>query len=151
MRTPPWNIGSAVERTTGVRVDWRTADPYPGLTSAAVVGLCIAVGFAIFGMPSVSIHGPLHYAGVMDPLCGMTRGTVATVRGDVRTALTFNPVSPLVPVGFVALAARWVAGRHTGRWVCLRYVVRPLPASAAVLALAALGINQQAHADLLGG
>ena len=29
---------------------------------------------------------PLHFVGVMDPFCGMTRGVAATLRGDMRTA-----------------------------------------------------------------
>ena len=142
---------STLERVTGVRTYWSASDPYPALAPAALLGLAIAGIFAVFGLPPVSVHGPLHFAGVMDPLCGMTRGTAATVRGDLRAAITFNPLSPLVPTAFVAIAIRWIRGRHSGRWICLRYVVRPVPATLAVLGLVALEINQQLHADLLGG
>jgi len=50
-----------------LRLHWQPTDRHPVL--------------AAVGLPPVDLHGPLHYLGVMDPLCGMTRGTVAVLRG----------------------------------------------------------------------
>ena len=49
--------------------------------------------------------------GVNCPFCGMTRATLALGHGDVRGALGFHPLAPLVLAGFVALLAVIVAGR----------------------------------------
>jgi hypothetical protein len=36
-------------------------------TWLALAGLVGAIVLAIVGLPSIDIHGPLHYAGIMDP------------------------------------------------------------------------------------
>ena len=72
--------GTAVSAATN-----RRARPTP-LTVVAAVGLAVGAVLAAFGMPPVDLHSPLHHMGIMDPLCGMTRGSAATMRGDLREA-----------------------------------------------------------------
>jgi Protein of unknown function (DUF2752) len=85
----------------------------------------------------------------MDLLCGMTRGTVALLRGRLGQAWAYNPASPLLVAGAVLTLGRWLVGWLTGRW--LDATVRRTPATVGiVLALVvALWVNQQAHAALL--
>jgi hypothetical protein len=59
--------------TVPIRIEWRRRDDWHWLTLAAPVGIAAAVALAAFGLPPIDLHSPLHYAGVMDPLCGMTR------------------------------------------------------------------------------
>lgn len=151
MRLDVNRLAYMTERSTGVRLFWRSTDPYPWLTWAGLCGLAVAIGFASFGLPPISLHGPLHFAGVMDPLCGMTRGTTATMRGEISEAMRFNPLSPLIPALLLATVVRSIGGRWSGRWLCTRYVIRPLPLALALIAVTALEVNQQLHADLLGG
>ncbi len=140
-----------LERLTGAQLRWEDHDGHRWLTPVALACLAIAVLLAVVGLPPVSIHGPLHFAGIMDPLCGMTRGTAAAVRGDLAAAVRFNPASPLVPLAGIASLARWAYGRGSGRWVTARFVARPLPVALAMIATVALEVNQQLHADLLAG
>jgi Protein of unknown function (DUF2752) len=125
-----------------VRSDRRPAGP---LTIAAAVGLVIGAALAAFGMPPIDLHSPTHYLGIMDPLCGMTRGSAATLRGDLAKAWWYNPASPAVIAGGLILVARWMVGRLTGLWVDLRVQPTPLLVVAVGLALMALEVNQQIH------
>ena len=112
-------------------------------------GLLAAGMLAVVGLPPVDLHGPLHYLGIMDPLCGMTRGTVAVLRGRFGQAVAYNPASPLLVAGALLTLGRWLVGRLSGRW--LDATPRPTRSSWAVAAVAvlALWVNQQAHAALL--
>lgn len=71
--------------------------------------------------------------GIPCPLCGMTTGTVAFLKGDLSSALAANPLS----VAFVPLAAAALADR-VARLVTRR-PARPWPAAARRSAVAALG------------
>jgi hypothetical protein len=119
------------------------------LTAGAAVGLLVAVAFAVFGLPPVDVHPPFHYVGVMDPLCGMTRGSVATVRGDLARAWWYNPGSPFVILGGLALVGRWVGGRAAGVWVEARLRRTPWTVAVVGLLTLALEVNQQMHATRL--
>jgi hypothetical protein len=119
------------------------------LTAAAVVGLLVAAMVAVLGVPPVSIHMPLHFVGVMDPFCGMTRGSVATMRGDLAEAWWYNPASPLVILGGLVVVARWVLGRVTGRWIEARVRVTPWSMTVVGLLMLALEVNQQLHVTRL--
>lgn len=130
-------------------VSWDPRDQYRWLGPLAGAVLVIGASMAAFGLPPVDLHGPLHYLGIMDPLCGGTRGVRLALRGDLGGAWRYNPLSiPVVAAALVALV-RHAFGSVTGRWVTLR-IARPWPLliTGAVL-LAALEVNQQAHADLL--
>ena len=140
-----------LRRWTGVSLHWSQRDAYPWLGPLAALGLAAGVALALLGLPPISLHGPLHFAGIMDPACGMTRGVVAVLRGDLEAAVTFNPASPLVPALGVAALARWGYGLRTDRWLVARFSPRPLTVSLVAAAAVALAVNQQMHADLLAG
>jgi hypothetical protein len=117
-------------------------------TWIALAGLVIAVLLAIIGLPRVDLHGPLHYLGVMDPLCGGTRSVYLTLHGHLRDALRYNPASPLLVLAAVALVLRAALGWATGYFLSVR-VPRRLLIPVMVIALVALEVNQQLHAGLL--
>jgi Protein of unknown function (DUF2752) len=119
------------------------------LAPLAAAGLLAAGMLAVVGLPPVDLHGPLHYLGVMDPLCGMTRGTVAVLRGRLGQAWAYNPASPLLVAGALLAVGRWLVGRLSGRW--LDATLRPtrLTVGIAAALVLALWVNQQAHAALL--
>lgn len=56
---------------------------------------CTAAGIQLFVCPLRALTG------VPCPGCGLTRGMVALLRGDVRAALTFHPFVPLFGLGLV--------------------------------------------------
>jgi hypothetical protein len=132
-----------------VRLWWARADQHPMLAPLAATGLLAAGVLAAVGLPSVDLHGPLHYLGTMDPLCGMTRGTVAVLRGQLGLAVAYNPASPLLVAGAVLALVRWLVGRLTGRWLDATLQRTPLTLGIAVALVLALWVNQQAHAALL--
>ena len=128
---------------------WEQADRHPTLAPLAAGGLLAAGVLAVVGLPPVDLHGPLHRLGIMDPLCGMTRGVVAVLHGQLSRAVTYNPTSPLLVAGAVLALGRWLVGRLTGRWLdaTLRRTPRTLGIAATLVLV--LWVNQQAHAALL--
>jgi hypothetical protein len=104
---------------------------------------------AVVGLPPVDLHGPLHYLGIMDPLCGGTRSVYLTTHGHLAAAIQYNPAAPLVPLVTVALLARGLVGGVFGRWITPTKPRRAVAVWFAVIALVALEINQQLHAELL--
>jgi hypothetical protein len=126
----------------------RRRDAYPVWTWIALIGLVIAVLLAVLGLPPVDLHGPLHYLGVMDPLCGGTRSVYLTLHGQLRDALRYNPAGPALVAGAVAVLVRAAVGRVTGTWVGI-HVPRRIVIPVAVAALAALEVDQQLHVALL--
>jgi uncharacterized protein DUF2752 len=132
-----------------VRLRWSDADRHGAVTALAAAGLVLAAALAVFGLPPVDLHMPIHRLGLMDPACGMTRGVRVTLRGDLSRAIDYNPAAPLVLLGGLLVLARWVVGRLTGRWLdaSVRWT-RPLVATTIVV-VAALWIRQQANVALL--
>ncbi|PXX06274.1 DUF2752 domain-containing protein [Mycolicibacterium moriokaense] len=120
-------------------------DAYPMWTWIALIGLVIAVLLAVLGLPPVDLHGPLHYFGVMDPLCGGTRSVYLTMHGQLRVAVRYNPAGPALLAGAVAVLIRAGVGRSTGYWVGI-HIPKRILIPMAVAALAALEVNQQLHA-----
>jgi hypothetical protein len=78
------------------------------LTVSATVVALGAIALRILGVPSVDIHGPLHYLGIMDPLCGGTRATFLLLASDPVGAARYNPV--VFPVAAAVLAVLACAG-----------------------------------------
>lgn len=142
-RTAWWSRG------LGLTVRWDQEDAFPWVSPFAACGLVAATLLAIFGMPPVNLHGPLHFIGIMDPFCGMTRGIAATMRGDLPTAWRFNPASPLILLTGVATLVRSGCGRFAGRWLTVDYRRTTISTAFIVIAVVALEINQQVNADLL--
>jgi hypothetical protein len=127
-------------------------DRYPWWTTIALATAAIIVALAVVGLPPVDLHGPLHYLGIMDPLCGGTRSVYLTTHGDLAAAIQYNPAAPLVPLITVALLGRAIVGRVFGWWITPSRPRRAIIGWCAVLAVAslvALEINQQLHAELL--
>ena len=133
----------------------RPQDPWPVLTLLAPIGLLLAAGLALVGLPPFDLHGPLHLFGIMDPLCGGTRAVRLAAMGRWAESWRYNPAGAPLVVGAGVLVLRASAGWATGRWVTVtvrwtrqrRWAVWALLA----LALVVLEINQQEHAALLLG
>ncbi len=128
---------------------WDQDDAFPWLSPLAACGLVAATLLAIIGMPPVNLHSPLHFMGIMDPFCGMTRGAAATMRGELLTAWRFNPASPLILLLGVAALVRTGCGRFAGRWLTVDYRRTTISTALIAIAVVALEINQQLNADLL--
>jgi hypothetical protein len=120
------------------------------LAPLAAGGLLVAGLLAVGGLPPVEVHGPLHYLGIMDPLCGMTRGTVAVLRGQLGRAVAYNPAGPLLVAGVTLMLGRWLVGRLTGRWLQVRVQPSRVAWGIGAVAVLVLWVNQQAQAALLG-
>jgi hypothetical protein len=147
-RRPPPAL-TVVRPWLPLRLRWEREDRHPTLTLLAAAGLLAAGVLAMVGLPPVDLHGPLHRLGIMDPLCGMTRGTVAVLRGRLGQAVAYNPASPLLVAGAVLMLGRWLVGRLTGRWLDATLRRTPLTLGIAAALVLVLWVNQQAHAALL--
>lgn len=134
-----------------VEFAWVDEDRHVTITWLALGGAVLAVVFAVVGFPPVDLHEPTHYAGIMAPSCGLTRGTVALVRGSLGDAIRFNPASPLVLLVGLALLSRGALGVLTSRWLDVRLRVERLGWLLFAVAGAALAVNQQLHSGLLRG
>ena len=130
---------------------WATLDAHPTWCRWVVAAAFAAVSLAAFGLPPISIHGPLHFVGIMGPTCGLTRAVRFVALGDIAAALRYNPSVLLLPGMALAVLARTGVGRLTGRWLELsirwQSVRVALPVAVAV---AVLTIRQQANVGLLG-
>ena len=131
-----------------VRLIVEDANYHPGWLLATVAAGLAAIALGLFGLPPVAIHGPLHYLGIMDPLCGMTRAMRLFTRGDLPAAWRYNPASFLVAALALLILTRGAVGRLTGRWWRVS-ADRRLVGLAVVLLVGVLEINQQLHASLL--
>lgn len=138
------------EARTPPLLAWEGVDAHPHIAVPAAIGLAVAIALAIFGMPPVNLHGPLHFARVMDPMCGMTRGVASAVRGDLAKAIWYNPASPAVLLAGVAGLVRTIYGRRSGRWLNVSWR-SPARVAAIVILITALEVNQQIHAERLLG
>ena len=108
-----------------------------------------AVVLRFVGLPPVDLHPPLHRLGLMDPLCGGTRATLALSHGDVPDSWAYNPLVPLLAVAVALVALRWVTGCLTGRWINVYVRQKRVLLVCAALMVAVLWVNQQRHAELL--
>ncbi|WP_218001270.1 DUF2752 domain-containing protein [Nocardia thailandica] len=136
-------VPATTNRPGGDRLQW--------LSLSAVAFLVGAAALRVVGVPSIDLHGPTHFLGLMDPFCGGTRATYLLLTGDVSESLRYNP-GILVLAGVVVLAlARAVVGVLTGHW--LQVTLRPGLGRAlrfvVVVAVLGLWVRQQINADLL--
>jgi hypothetical protein len=132
-----------------VRWSWDDHDSVSGLTMVTALACTAAAAMAIFGLPPVDLHGPWHYLGVMDPLCGMTRAVRLLALGQVRQAVEYNPASPLLAAFGVVVLVRAAIGWARGRWLRVQVHRSPLTLSALALLVGLLWAHQQTHAALL--
>lgn len=132
-----------------IGVWWTGRDRHGPWTALAVAGVLASVLMALFGLPPVNVHGPQHFVGVMDPLCGMTRALRLIARGQIGRAITYNPASPLVALAFVALVVRAAVAGIFGRWLDFTLPAKRSLQVVALILVALLWIHQQGHAALL--
>lgn len=136
-----------------VRLSWSRHDELRVVTVIGLVGLGAAALMAVFGLPPVDLHGPLHRLGIMDPLCGGTRAARLTAQGHLAEAWRYNPLGILAVAAAALAAARLMIGLTTRRWLSLevrwtpRVTLVALTTTIALLVL--LEIRQQGRADLL--
>lgn len=129
--------------------EWADTNGHRALTWLAVVGLVAGAGLAAFGLPAADLHGPLHYLGIMDPLCGATRGVRLTFLGDFPKAWLYNPAAIPLSLATLAMVLRAALGWLTGRWVNATIRWTPALRTLVLVLLISLWINQQLHAQLL--
>jgi hypothetical protein len=121
----------------------------PTLTVVVVMAGLAAIAMAVFGLPPVDVHGPWHYLGVMDPLCGMTRAVRLLAQAHMARAVEYNPASPLLAVFGAVVLVRAAVGRSTGRWLELRFRWSATAYAALAVLVGLLWAHQQLHAGLL--
>lgn len=129
---------------------WDDRDAYVGATFTALVGTLGAVLLGMFGLPGLDLHTPfLHDAGIMDPLCGMTRAVHALASVELREAWRYNPGSFALATFGAVFLTRGLLGLTTGRWLRFPQLPHRVLWVAAAIATIALWVNQQSSADLL--
>lgn len=114
---PRWlssTFGIAVHRDTEDRMRW--------LSVLTIAGAILGVLFAALGRIPFDLPMPTHAIGVVSPTCGLTRGTVAILRGDPGLAFRYNPGSFAVPlVGLAALIRLALGIFGHDRWLNVRF------------------------------
>lgn len=153
-RMPTDDTRAPVERPRrALRMSWETTDRYPAVTYIAVGGALASLALAMWGLPAVDLHGPLHRLGIMDFLCGGTRAAYFTARGQWAMAWYYNPLGPLAVTGAALMTLRAGVGRGTRRWLALDVGGSRRGARAALLvgcvAALVLTVRQQLMVDLL--
>ena len=140
-------------RKAPVRMVIDSRDRYRWITLVSIGLLAIAGGMAALGLPPVDLHGPNHWFGIMDPLCGGTRAARYTALGEWGLAWKYNPLGIVTVLAVALLVLRASVGALTRRWIALSitWTKRGRWAASTVVALVliALEIRQQGRADLL--
>jgi hypothetical protein len=128
-------------------------DRHRWLTWLSLTLLAIAAGMAVFGLPPVDLHGPLHRFGIMDPFCGGTRAARYTALGQWDMAWKYNPLGIVAVVAVLVLSVRATIGWLTNRWFTLTVAWSRhgfwIAGAVATILLVLLEIRQQGRADLL--
>lgn len=130
-------------------VTWSALDEHRALSLLAAIVLAAGALLAVFGLPPVNLHPPIHRLGIMDPLCGGTRGLQALTRGDIARAWRYNPLVIVLGAGVVGTGVRALLGRWSGKWLTMRVRSKGPVWLLVVAAMIALEVNQQLHAALL--
>lgn len=128
-------------------------DRHRWITLAAVALVAAAGAMALFGLPPIDLHGPLHRFGIMDPLCGGTRAARYTAMGHWGEAWRYNPLGIFTVLVVSLLLGRGAVGIATRRWPTLHVTwtrrTRRIAITAAVILVVLLEIRQQGRAELL--
>ncbi|WP_343905790.1 DUF2752 domain-containing protein [Nocardioides aquiterrae] len=142
-----------VQERAAISIAWSGVDELRIVTVIGLLGLAAAATMAVFGLPPVDLHGPLHRMGIMDPLCGGTRAARLTAQGNLTEAWRYNPLGILATLAAAAALARLLIGVLGRRWlnVHIAWTPRRIRIALAVVAVATilLEIRQQGRADLL--
>lgn len=130
---------------------WRldSADAHRALTWLAPLGVVAGTSLAVLGLPAPDLHGPLHYLGLLDPLCGATRGVRLAFLGDLTGAWRYNPAAIPLAAGAVFMVARSLLGWATGCWINAELKWTPTIKTVLCVLIVALWVNQQRNAPLL--
>jgi hypothetical protein len=132
---------------------WERHDQHVRVTVTAFIGLLAAAAMALFGLPPVDLHGPLHRFGFMDPFCGGTRAARYTAQGQWVLAWQYNPLGIATALGASAATLRAVVGLLSRRWLTVRLHWTPwrrrVVLAVGVALFVAFTVRQQLRADLL--
>jgi hypothetical protein len=128
-------------------------DAHRWATYLAGAGVSLALVMAVYGLPAIDLHPPIHRLGIMDPLCGGTRAARYAAQGQIGEAWTYNPLGIVTVYGAGAVLLRTLSGLVSGRWlnVTLHWTPRRRRTVwlVALLLFAALEVRQQGRAELL--
>lgn len=126
-------------------------DRFAAITWSVITLLGAAMVLRLVGVPPIDVHGLLHYVGIMDPLCGGTRAMYLLATGDIEGAARYNPVMFPLVTAMVAVLARAMVGRTTGRWwhVQLSRTTTRVLIVGFIVGMAALTVRQQLYVDLM--
>lgn len=139
------------DRRRPLRLSWEATDGCADLTRIAAVGVVAAAFLALWGLPPVDLHGPLHRWGIMDLLCGGTRSAYFAVHGYWAQAWRYNPLGPIALTGAGVMALRAVVAVATGRWLTVHVTVTPRRARLAIIAGAAVALALALRQQLMAG
>lgn len=136
-----------VTRVLGISFAVEGTDRMGWLTWLTLTAVGVGMIFATIGHIPFDLPMPTHLIGMVTPTCGLTRGTVAILRGHWSLALRYNPVSFLVPVAILAALVRVVIGRVVDHgWLNVRFHPTRLAWAIGAVLFMALGVYQQSHA-----
>ncbi len=145
MATMP--VGVAMTRRLWVTRDQRDAMQW--VSYAAGVIAVVGIICAFIGRIPVELPMPTHVVGMVSPTCGLTRGTVAIMRGDLALAFNYNPMSFFV-LPFTAIGLARIAWAKMGRgWVNVHLRLGKVGWVACGLASVALWAYQQSNAAFI--
>lgn len=136
-----------------ITLTWGPVDRVNWVTIVGVIGLTLATLMAVFGLPPIDLHGPLHRMGVMDPFCGGTRAARLTAQGNFAGAWRYNPLGIVATVAALLATLRLAIGLTAKRWldVVIAWTppLRALAIGITIALLVLLEIRQQGRSDLL--
>lgn len=132
-----------------MRASLGTTDANPWITRLSLAGLITAALLAVVGGMPFDLPMPTHGIGLVTPTCGLTRGSIALVRGDAALAWRYNPVS-LAVIAFGAFGlARATVGITTKRWLNLWLRLTTTAWIVLGVLFVALWVYQQGNADFV--
>jgi len=144
---------TATDRLPLMRLHLERRDRHWWFTVGAVITLAIAIAMAVFGLPPVNLHSPLHKLGIIDPMCGGTRAARYAAQGNLAEAWRYNPLSIVIVYGAGLALLRAAVGLLGRRWVNVSLGWNPAQRRAVIAIglamLVLLEIRQQGRADLL--
>lgn len=128
-------------------------DAHRGITWSALFLGAVAAGMAIYGLPPLDMHGPLHRLGIMTPFCGGTRAARYAAQGEWALAWQYNPLGLFTVLTAGLLALRAGVGVLARRWINIelhwtrrrRWIITVT----ALVLLVLLEVRQQGRSELL--
>jgi hypothetical protein len=119
------------------------------ITIATCGGLVAAFVLALIGGFPLDTPMPTHSFGLVEPTCGLTRGSTAIARGNFALAWQYNPAAFLV-MGFGILGlVRTLVGVTTHRWLNATWRFNRVALLLLAAAFIGLWIHQQSNAEFI--